>query len=166
MKFYADMPQAYDIAFYASQPMDSDMEKQLLAPLREALVGKTELESANILLHFVQTAFEYKTDHNQFGVERYFYKEELFYYPYSDCEDRAILFSHIIRKLMGLDVVILLYPNHASTAVKFRSEIAGDYVMVNGEKYVVCDPTYINANVGKSQPDYVGVKPEVQIIKM
>lgn len=166
MAYYSEMPQFMDKTLYASQPMDSEMERQVLPPLRNAIIGKSELEAANILLHFVQTAFEYKSDLEQFGYERSFFKEELFYYPYSDCEDRAILFSHLVRKLMGLDVVFLHYPNHACTAVRFKADVAGDYVMVNGQKYVVCDPTYINANVGKCQPPFVGVQPEVHIIKM
>lgn len=166
MAYYSEMPQFMDKTLYASQPMDSEMERQVLPSLRNAIIGKSELEAANILLHFVQTAFEYKSDFEQFGYERSFFKEELFYYPYSDCEDRAILFSHLVRKLMGLKVVMLHYPNHSCTAVNFKSDISGDYVMVNGSKYVVCDPTYINANVGQCQPSFVGVQPEVHVISM
>ena len=67
----------------------------------------------------MQTAFDYKTDGDQFGYEKPFFVDELFYYPYSDCEDRAVLYSYLVRTLMGLDVVLLEYPNHMATAVLF-----------------------------------------------
>ena len=74
--------------------------------------------------------------------------DELFYYPYSDCEDRAVLYSYLVRTLMGLDVVLLEYPNHMATAVCFDENIDGDYITVSGKKYIICDPTYIGASIG------------------
>ena len=50
-----------------------------------AIQGKKQSEAANILINFVQTAFDYKTDGDQFGYEKPFFVDELFYYPYSDC---------------------------------------------------------------------------------
>ena len=75
------------------------------------------------------------------------------YYPYCDCEDRSILFSRLVRDLMGLDVVLIYYPGHLATAVKFSSEVKGDYITYQGDRYTVCDPTYINAPVGMTMPD-------------
>ena len=70
------------------------------------------------------------------------------YYPYCDCEDRSILFSRLIRDLLGLDVVLVFYPGHLATAVHFTEDVKGDYIIVDGKKYVICDPTYIGAPVG------------------
>ena len=75
------------------------------------------------------------------------------YYPYCDCEDRSILFSRIVRDLMGLEVILLYYPGHLATAVCFTEDVSGDYLVVNGKRYVVCDPTFINANVGRTMTD-------------
>lgn len=86
--------------------------------------GKSKSEAANTLIDFVQTAFEYKTDEEQFGYERPLFADETLYYPYSDCEDRAIFYSILVRDLLGLDVVLLHYPNHLATAVSFGEEIA------------------------------------------
>ena len=55
---------------------------------------------ANLLLHYLHRAFPYKTDEAQFGVERTLFAEEMFHYPYSDCEDRSILFARLVRDLM------------------------------------------------------------------
>ena len=112
----------------------------------------------------MQTAFDYQTDQEQFGYERPLFGDELFYYPYSDCEDRSILFSILVHDLLHLDVVMLLYPGHLATAVRFTENVSGYYFMVNGEKYVICDPTYIGAPVGDCMPQYIGTAAEVVII--
>ncbi len=110
--------------------------------------------AANILLHFVQTAFEYATDDEQFGKERPLFADETLFYPYSDCEDRAILYSVFVRELLGLDVVLLHYPGHLATAVCFDTEVYGDYMTIDGKRYIVCDPTYINADIGQAMPRF------------
>ena len=69
------------------------MENRILSSLAPFVQGRNEADAANILINFVQTAFQYQTDGQQFGYEKPFFVEELFYYPYSDCEDRAMLFS-------------------------------------------------------------------------
>lgn len=46
-----------------------------------------------------------------------------YYYPYSDCEDRSILFARLVKDLLGLDVVLLYYPAHIATAVCFKGEV-------------------------------------------
>jgi uncharacterized caspase-like protein len=74
------------------------------------------------------------------------------YYPYADCEDRSILFSRLVRDLLGLDVVLVYYPGHLATAVHFAQEVAGDYLQCKGKRYVVCDPTYVGAPVGRTIP--------------
>ena len=49
--------------------------------------------------------------------------------------------------------ILLYYPGHLATAVCFTEDVAGDYLLVNGKRYVVCDPTFINANVGRTMTD-------------
>ena len=88
--------------------------------LTQQIKGKSQKDAANILIDFVQTAFEYQTDDVQFGYERPLFADETFFYPYSDCEDRSILFAHLVKDLLGLDVVLLYYPGHLATAVKCK----------------------------------------------
>ena len=44
--------------------------------------------AANILLSFVQQAFDYKTDQDAYGAEKYMFADELLFYPFADCEGR------------------------------------------------------------------------------
>ena len=152
--FYDDYPQSNAWNIYAQTSLSAFAKEQLYPVLRRAIADKEKTVAANILIDFVQTAFEYKTDDEQFGDERPLFADETLYYPYSDCEDRAILYSILVRDLLGLDVVLLHYPNHLATAVYFADDVAGDYLMLNGRKYIVCDPTYIGASIGNAMPQF------------
>jgi hypothetical protein len=40
-----------------------------------------------------------------------------------------------------------------ATAVAFPNQEQGDYIMLNGQRFTICDPTYIGAPVGATMPD-------------
>ena len=152
MDFYASMPQC-DYGVYAKAPVVGSLAQEVLGTLRPLVQGKSEVDAANLLLNFVQTGFKYATDEEQFGFEKPFFVEELFYYPACDCEDRSVLFGWLVRELLGLDVVYLDYPNHIATAVQFKGDVKGDFLTVDGKRYTVCDPTYIGASIGMTMPN-------------
>lgn len=141
-------------AMYANVPLD-DLSRQTLYPsLSDVLVGLSQKESVERLLNWVQTAFVYEYDDKVWGHDRAFFAEESLYYPYCDCEDRSILFSRLVRDLLDMEVVLIFYPGHLATAVHFTdTDVAGDYVIVNGKRYIICDPTYIGASVGATMPN-------------
>ena len=159
LELYSEYPMVYKNndtntiwAIYANAPASKEMRENVYPLLKSGIAGRSESEAANMLLDFVQTALEYKTDGEAWGNERVFFPDETLYYPYCDCEDRAILYSRLVRDLMGLRVVLLYYPEHLATAVEFNENIPGDYIVLNGHRYLVCDPTYINAEIGNTMP--------------
>lgn len=152
--FYEDYPLSSNWDIYSNASLSERAKEQLYPVLKTSIAGKGAPAAANILLHFVQTAFEYATDNEQFGTERPLFADETLFYPYSDCEDRAILYSILVRELLGLDVVLLHYPGHLATAVCFDTEVSGDYLQIDGKRYTVCDPTYINADIGQAMPQF------------
>ena len=159
--FYEDYPLNSHWDLYANASLSQDVKDQLYPELEKIIEGKRIPEAANILLHFVQKAFKYKTDQQQFGVERSLFPDETFYYPYSDCEDRAILYSVLVRELLGLDVVLVHYPEHIATAVAFNDPVSGDYFEIDGRRFTVCDPTYINANIGMAMTQFKSTPAEI-----
>ncbi len=162
LDFYADYPLNNTLTIYAQSPLYSMTKYQLYPTLRNAIDGLSQLEAANTLLHFVQTSFAYQTDQEQFGREKPMFTDEMLFYPYCDCEDRSFLFARIVYDLLGLDVVLLDYPGHIATAVCFTEDVQGDSYLIDGERYVVCDPTYINAPVGRSMPNM----PKAEIVRL
>ncbi len=162
MAFLNNFPQA-DLAVYTGGAKTPDWIDQTILPeLKKILAGKSKRESINILLKFVQTAFEYKTDDQQFGREKFLFTEETLYYPYSDCEDRSVLFAYLVERLTKLDVVMLDFPGHIAVAVDMGgSENTGAVVSYKGKNYSVTDPTYINATAGMIMPQYKNTNPGI-----
>ena len=140
-------------AIYAETPLSQAMKQNLYPQMKNMLQGYSQLEAANRLLNWVQTAFVYNYDDKVWGNDRVFFAEETLFYPYCDCEDRSILFSRLVRDILGLNVVLVYYPGHLATAVAFSEFVQGDFLMVDGVRYTIADPTYINAPVGLSMPD-------------
>lgn len=158
--FFSKTPQM-EYPYYANAKVDQALSSRLLSSLQSAIEGKTETEAADVLLDFVQSGFDYATDPQQFGYEKPFFVEELFYYPKCDCEDRSILYRYLMTNLLGLDVVLIKYPNHVATGVKFNSDVKGNYFVDGGSKYFICDPTFVGASVGVCMPDFKDVAAEV-----
>ncbi len=163
--FYNDYPLTDAWNIYAEASLSALVKKQLYPILQKAIAGNSKAAAANMLIDWVQTAFDYRTDDEQFGQERPLFADETLYYPYSDCEDRAILYAILIRDLLGLDVVLLHYPEHLATAVCFGDDTPGDHLMIDGRKYIVCDPTYIGATIGETMPQYKQTRASVVRIR-
>jgi len=152
-------------AMYANVPFESTVNASLLAELRQQIDGLSKKEAVERLLNWVQTAFEYKYDDEIWGGDRAFFPEETLYYPYCDCEDRSILLSRIIRDLLKLKVVLVYYPGHLAMAVNFGDEeVAGDYILLDNERFVICDPTYIGAGIGETMPNMDNQKATVILL--
>lgn len=161
--FLDDVPlTVFPIYFVSAMPMESQVIlNEKFGNLKNEY---SVLESINILLNFVQTAFDYKTDDEQFGREKYFYPEEVIAYPYSDCEDRSALFGWLVHKYLNLSVIGLQYSGHVATAVCLNDDVnisGAKYFNYRGAKYYVCDPTYVNAKLGKEMSDFENITPKV-----
>lgn len=126
----------------------------LVAQFQPIIGKKTQLEALNILLAFVQQ-LPYQRDHHLWGYEKANFPEETLFNYYSDCEDRVILLSYLINKLLNIETVLLFYPNdkHANLGLYLPdSKNTMDKVYGNGKRYVVCETTSQGFNVG-SQPN-------------
>ena len=151
-------------SMYANCPLDESIREQLYPQMKAKLAGKSELMAVQELLWWMHgnvdlegviqdsDCFLYRYDEDVWGVDRAFFGEETLFYPYCDCEDRSILLSHLVRDVVGLDVVLVYYPGHLAMAVHFNEPVEGDYVMCDGRKFIVVDPTYIGSRVGETMP--------------
>ncbi len=157
MNFFQTYPQV-GYANYFSSPESILLEESIRSSFKPLLEGKSQEESLDLILNFVQNAFKYQVDNKQFNQEKVMFPSETLFYPYSDCEDRAILFSYMVKTLLGIDIVGVKYPNHMATAVKVEQKLKGEYVYAGNRSYLVADPTYINASVGMSMPQFIGSK--------
>ena len=174
--FYNTVPPGYinnnymtKFAVYANTPLEEGLVEQLYPQMKPKLDSLSLVDAVQQLLWWVQglvdierkypnrNCFQYALDDDVWGYDRAFFGEESIFYPYNDCEDRAILMSHLVRELLGLDVVLVFYPGHLAMAVNFPMEVEGDYYEHEGKKYVVCDPTIIPGSVGETMETMVGL---------
>ena len=154
-----------EIYCYAASKTDAGVRREVVEQFKQQMDGMSEADAANALLHFVQKAFEYKTDAQQFGdgVEKSFFFEETLYFPYCDCEDRSIFYAYLVHEILGLDVLLIGYPGHECTAVALSvAPQNATGFKYRGKAYYICDPTYIGADIGMCMPDYVNTRPEVE----
>jgi len=144
--------------YYFNQPIDPLTKFEIFKQLKGIINNMTEVQAVNFLLHLTQSGFKYETDDEQFGRERSLFLEESLNFPANDCEDRSIFFGKLVKELLGLRVVGLHYPNHVATAVEFKSNVKGDNVTYENRRYIICDPTYIGADIGHAQPKFKGFR--------
>jgi hypothetical protein len=120
------------------------------------IAGMAEAEAANLLIRFVQTALDYATDQEQFNVEKWMLPEETIHYPYSDCDDRSILYAWLVRELLDREVMGVQWPGHMAVAVVFESDPGGAGFSYEGKRWTICDPTYFGADIGMVPPIFDG----------
>lgn len=165
MDFYARYPQT-ELTVYANAAMEEAFAAAIEREMRPFVEGKSSVGALNTLLEFMQQGFKYQTDRKQFGREKNFFCEENFHYPANDCEDRAVLFARMVKVLLGYDVVLLEYADHVATAVHIPGrKVRGQHLDLQGERYMVCDPTCIGAAVGDLSRKYHNKKANIVSVK-
>jgi len=159
--FMATYPQA-DYETFFNAPLEYRTYKSIAISLKKHIDGKKASDALNFILNFVQKAFQYERDSKQFGREKVMFAQETLFFDKSDCEDRAVLFSYLVKELFSIGIIGVKYKNHMATALNVPIE--GDTVRVGAKKFVLADPTYINATIGMSMLEYKKVKPQSYVI--
>ncbi len=138
---------------YLEVPLSPTLARSLLPQLKDMLVDKNARESLEILVAFTRSAFQYREDRDHFGKNKPMIADELFHYPYSDCEDRSALFYNLVRQLLDLPMIAIAYPDHLTIAVALDQAV-GPAIRYEGRRYYICDPT------GPNNSDQIGQIPE------
>ena len=94
-----DYPLSSAWEYYSLAGLSDGVKATLYPALRSQIEGRSKKKAATMLLDFVQTAFDYATDQEQFGYERPLFGDESLYYPKNDCEDRSIFYYWCPLKL-------------------------------------------------------------------
>lgn len=185
MAFYQDYPSSYfgnDFmtrwALYANTPLSESAKKQLYPAFKKmfSVIAEANEEQGfddrdviptcvDVLCHWVQTGFLYEFDDKVWGHDRAFFADETLFYPFCDCEDRSILLTRLVRDLLGLRCALVYYPGHLATAIAIGENVKGDYIRIDGTKFIVCDPTYIGAPIGMTMPDMDNESAKVIVLK-
>ena len=151
-----------ELEIYADTPFSAIAEKSIVSELARDMRNKNNTEKLKFLLNLFHHGFEYQSDEEQFGYERFFFSEETLLYPYSDCEDRAVMFCRMVNLLCGLNTLLIDYPTHVASAVKINEP--GDAIIYKNERYIVCDPSYFDATIGRAMKDQDTSKAKIIVV--
>lgn len=155
--FLADYPQT-GLDIRLSMAPDPRFELSLQRSLNDQLTSDHDIDNVYTLMALLH-ALAYQTDQEQFGYEKYMFPDEVLAYPYADCEDRSALFAYMVRRFLRLNVLVIVYPGHVSTAVELSGAPVGDVVEHGGHVYAICDPTYIGSTPGMNAPAFKTLQP-------
>ncbi len=163
INFYKTIPLS-DVSVYFNSVINSRSKNSIKEAFTPILTGKSDIEKINILLSFVQQAFDYKTDQQVFGTERYFFADELLNYPYADCEDRSILLCYLVKTLVNKDAHAVSFPGHMAVVVNVEGLDMGYYINYTGNYYYMADPTLMGAKLGSLMPGVSDEKAQVILL--
>ena len=151
--YLSDLPQ-FDLGpAYIKMNHSAEFQTSVLTPLEAYLDDMhTNMQKANFLLKFAQSAFEYKTDNDQFGHEKYNFPEETIGSAFSDCEDRTLLLAYLYKRLLGFESVMLHFESekHVCLGVKIPNRSNAYSFKFKQEAYMVAEPTGIGFDVGET----------------
>ncbi len=152
-EYLSDLPQFELGPAYVKMSHSEEFQQSVLSPLQGYIDQMhSNMQKANFLLKFAQSAFEYKTDNDQFGHEKYNFPEETVGSIFSDCEDRTILLAFLYKRLLGFESVILHFEQekHVCLGVKIPNRSNAYSFKYKNEAFMVCEPTGIGFDVGET----------------
>ncbi|MFA9392840.1 MAG: hypothetical protein ACERKD_23735 [Prolixibacteraceae bacterium] len=161
--YYAKYPLT-ELHVYFDAPVSEAFKTSLSTQVKPILESLGADQSIEFLLSLTQQAFNYQTDRQQFGKEKFFFAEESLSFPYCDCEDRSIFFSYIIDLLVGKEVIAVEYPGHVATAIETFDNARGRTFKYDSKTFVIADPTFVGAPIGAEMPQFSNSN--VQIIPL
>lgn len=162
IKFLSDYP-LVEPHVHARSAVSPELQSTLIPAMKILTKGLSAVEAVNLILRFHAAVFPYMTDGDQFGREKPFAYDENFFYPFNDCEDNAILFTRLVRDVLGLEAVLVRFPGHMTAAVRFPEgvDLKGSTLQVDGRKFVFCEPTCQYPGVGKLASQFANASPTV-----
>ncbi|PHN07469.1 hypothetical protein [Flavilitoribacter nigricans] len=125
---------------YLQIPLSPSIAASLMPKFKNWTNGLSKIETLELLVAFTRSSFQYKEDKEFFGRSKPMIADEVFIYPYSDCEDRSALFFCLARELVDLPMIIVAFPDHLTVGVALEEEI-GAAIRYEGRNYYICDPT-------------------------
>ena len=154
-------PTTEKVPFHRAEVPDAICDA-LLPMLAQQIATMSQLDAAEYLLGLVQHGFEFTSDSDLFGRHKQMTIEESLFYGRNNCKDRTLIFAWLIEELLGLSTVLIDYQvdpkiesvGHVACGVEFTQRTAGTFITYNGHRYVICDPSYVDAPVGQPMPRY------------
>lgn len=136
---FANYP-VVDYASYFNIPLSKETYGSLIPLLKKNIKKMSIRDGVDYIMRFTRYAFLFESDSQNFGSEKRLSPEQTLLYEHSDCEDRSALFFYLVKEIYNLPMIVLVFPQHVTVAVKFDKPV-GTPINYNGSVYTVCEPT-------------------------
>jgi len=157
--YYEAMPDIDWDETYINYEYSVFLRSTLLPLLQKDIVVFSEVEKIQFLLSFVQKGIKYKEDSLVDNNERWMFPEESLMVGIADCEDKSILFASLVKKILGINSILLFYDlkndlkDHVNIAINVRNSISSsgwESVFFKGKDYVVCETSGEDYGIGEN----------------
>jgi hypothetical protein len=152
-----------DLEYLPALPVSAHAYNSVIHRFREWTEGMNEAEAVRLILSFTRSAFAYETDREAYDEESFAFNPEMtLLSPFSDCEDRAILFAWLVKEVIGRESVLIEFPTHVAAAVNLETT-RGTPISLEGKEYSFCEATgpQDELDIGECDRRYAGVKYKV-----
>ena len=156
IRFYHDYPKTDQSVFFGAS-VSSTLKEDLLGQFYPVLSKMGKVEAVAFLQQFLQRQFDYSTLNAKSGLAQSRFAEEIIASKSGDDRSKAVLFSWLIRILLRYPVVGVQTAGYYSAAVCFDEPIDGDFYFLNRRKYIITDPTILNAPIGLMMHELSGL---------
>ncbi len=133
----------YPTVEYADQfniPLSPQTYLSLIPALRKNVDKMNVKNGVDFLMRFTRYAFLFKPDIEVFGDEKRLSPEQTLLYSESDCDDRAALFFYLVKEIYNMPMIVVAYTDHVTIGIELEKPI-GSYVVHEGRKFTLCEPT-------------------------
>lgn len=133
--------------------IDTTTKNKLVAAFKESFEGLSLRKQLNDLLRFCQS-INYKTDEELYKREVFFPPDITLIAPYSDCEDRAILFANLVEAIFPkeFNIALIAFESHVMVGIEPTEKLRKnkfDYTFRHEVKnFIAFEPTGRGHRVG------------------
>jgi hypothetical protein len=128
-----------DYPKYFNVGVSEECYNSFMPYLKELIKEKTVDQQVRFLLSFVRTVTQY-SENSKFENDHNMLPEEVFFYEYSDCEDKSALFYFLCKELLNLPLIVVDYYKHINVAINLPTP-RGKYIEYKHKFYTICEPS-------------------------
>ncbi len=150
--YYHELPPVNIGSLYLNYGLSEEAKSSLISQLKRSVSTMTVSKGVDFILKFTQFSFEYQSDMDAYGQEKFSFPEETLVNPFADCEDKAMLFAYLINETMGLKTIGIYYKNanHINIAVESWNKKQKGNIVFEDHKYIICEPTGNGFSAGEN----------------
>jgi hypothetical protein len=141
-----------------------EMQKNI-EEIEKIILKLSDIEKINFLLRTCQY-IEHVDDVLTYNAERLLMPEVTLFLNTGDCDDKSLLFSFFIYKILKYQTVLIMYPNgeHMNVGVEINESDIGDkdFIEIQNRKFIICEPSGLWHEAGK-QIDSVDISCPVYV---